>query len=236
MNKINNIKDKQQTEDTLKAPSLLFEIRRGIYKFLSTFFLNPPTGEVVKVFSDSRFLSELEEIVGDNVTSCFKEFNRRYNDNPDELEQEYRDLFRIPLGKYVTPYESVYRGGKKVGEEYVKGQLMGVHSLSVKKFYDMAGIDYSEAGELPDHIGLELEAMHVLCVREYDYRFAGNKEEADKMLQLQQKFMNEHIALWIDDLCQTIYEKTDSIFYKGVAMLTRKFIELDRNTLNGVRT
>ncbi|RMF96516.1 MAG: hypothetical protein D6734_03595 [Candidatus Schekmanbacteria bacterium] len=217
---------------TLKAPSSLFEIRRGIYKFLSAVFLNPPTVELIRIFSDANFLSELEDLFGDDVSTCFKEFTSYRSVNFSELEQEYRDLFRIPLGKYVTPYESVYLGTKKVGDEVIKGQLMGPHTISVKKFYEMCGIDTSETNEIVDHIGLELEAMHILCVRHYELISEGKEEEAKNLLNLQKRFMNEHLSRWADDLCKNVYEKSDSNFYKGIALLTSRFIEMDKNTLD----
>lgn len=211
-----------------KELSALVEMRREMYNVLSSLFLAPPTKELIDLFIHSDLSEELEDILGNVAIANLKNFRENFNGSYEDVKQEYRDLFIIPLGKYVTPYESVYRGEKK------KGLLMGPFTLDVKRFYKRISADIEDNKQLPDHIGVELGILHFLCKREKEFLEKKDEKRVVEMLRLQKEFLQKHLLCWLPDLCEKIFEKTKNNFYLAIAKITLDFVRSDSNTLTEI--
>lgn len=203
--------------------------RANMYKFLSGVFLNPPTEEILSLISDSSFLSDLSPDFSEEVISELNQFAENYSVKIDETVQEYHNLFKVPLGQYVTPYESVYRDRRKTADGRVKGRLVGESTIAVENFYKCAGlgIDYATYKELPDHIGVELAFMQHLCEEEDKAGRSGDSELAGGYAKLQDKFLDGHLREWAPDLAGNIAHKTKNHFYIGIAGILREFVKND---------
>ena len=145
------------------------------------------------------------------------------------------DLFRVPLGSYVTPFEAVYRDERDVGGKKVRGLMMGPSMLKVQSMYGRAGAGLDKAGykELPDHISTELAFMSFLCTREYKAWTKGMEGEAKDTLNLEKEFMDEHLSKWAPLLCENIRKNTKTSFYGGMATLLENFLRIESEYLTG---
>ena len=154
------------------------------------------------------------------------------------LKQEYMDLFAVPTGRYVTPFEDVYLGKTRDGKP-VTGPLIGEKAISVRRTYRGAGavIDHA-CKELPTHIGVELSFMSFLCEMEaaairtegedgLQDRVRENTKDSLMLRDLQTRFLQEHISEWFPRLSQSIQVNTKSRFYRGLALLTEAFLAQD---------
>lgn len=206
-------------------------MRRVLYHVLSSFFLNPPDREIIALLIKPDMMEDLEEILGRDSIALLRKFSEKFKGNYEELKGAYKDLFVIPVDKYVKPYESAYRDLRRTGHKKLQGQLMGPSAVAVKKFYKKAGADIDGIKELPDHIGVELECMHFLCQREEIYWKKNSEENAACMLRLQKTFLLEHLYQWVGNLCENILKKSNNDFYRALAELTSNFIQLDYNML-----
>lgn len=216
------------------------EARGDMYRFLASVYLQPLSLELVQHISDEAFLEELAVLFGDGVVAELKAFGTAANpeDEIPLLRQEYMDLFAVPLGRYVTPFEDVYRGIRQDGSQE-RGPLLGERAVAAKILYREAGARVDKAcNELPTHVGVELAFMAFLCKNEAaaiermeKKEKSGEKheaaDEAGIYRQYQLKFLDEHLNAWFPQLSRAIQDKSRSGFYRGLARLTETFLAMD---------
>ncbi len=134
----------------------------------------------------------------DRLRTIREDFGLESKESEDEVRADFNDLFLFPAGK-VPPAESAYAEGGNTGE-------------SVQAFYYRSGLTFEEEYELlPDHISLEFLFMSFLI--------DSNNHE------LQEKFLEEHLANWVPYYCEEVIRQTRTVFYREIAEITRDFIE-----------
>lgn len=206
--------------------------RANMYKFLSTAFLEPPSEALLAPLLADEFVGGLAEMFGEGVADDLRQFVRGFQGDYAALDQEFQDLFMVPLGRYVTPYEAVYRDEREIGDTRVQGLLMGPSTLAVKQLYREAGAAVSEDfKDLPDHIGLELACMEFLCRGEAQ---AWDQEDLDAVRRLrdfQRRLLQEHLLQWVPTLCRRIRERATGPLYRGIASLTEAYLADEAGTL-----
>lgn len=215
------------------TPVSAWALARGqLYRFLAAAFLRPPTESFVAPFLDDGFLIELAGRFGPETVRDLAAFREGFQGDYEALDHEYQDLFVVPLGRYVTPYEAVYRDERVIGDDVVRGLLMGPSTLAVKTLYREAGLELP-AGllELPDHVGLELGCMQGLCDAEAR---AWGEEDAGALAHargLQRRLLEEHLLQWVPALCARIRASAPGPFYRGIAALTEAVLEQEAEAL-----
>lgn len=213
-------------------------MRGTMYRFLSTIYLSPLDQELVRDVTEKNFLEELSLVFGDNAVAELKEFAAGFDKDFASLRQEYMDLFAVPTGRYVTPFEDVYQGTTAEGEP-VKGPLLGERAVAVRRMYREAGAEMDRAcKELTTHIGVELSFMSFLCEREADAisherenanpgSSPGEATDSVKYRELQIRFLEEHLNDWFPRLSRSIQANAKSRFYRGLARITEEFLAQD---------
>ena len=206
--------------------------RTDMYRFLSAAFLEPPSKTLVAALAKSGVIEELEEVFGAAAVDDLRQFVGAYQGDLESLDQEFQDLFMVPLGRYVTPYEAVYRDERVVGEERVNGLLSGPSTLAVKELYREAGAAITEDfKDLPDHVGLELACMKFLCEQEARAWKRRGLDDAQRLRDLQKRLLHEHLLQWVPALCGRIRENAPGPFYRGIAGLTLAYLSQDARTV-----
>ncbi len=204
--------------------------RGQLYRFLAAAFLRPPTAEFVAPFLDEEILTEFAARYGGDATKELVSFRESFDGDYAALDQQFQDLFLVPLGRYVTPYEAVYRDERVVDDQVVRGLLMGPSTLAVKALYRETGLDVAEdVLELPDHVGLELGCMASLCQVEARAWERGDAETVQRARELQRRLLEEHLLQWVPSLCARIHGNAPGPFYRGIAMLTEAFLRQERD-------
>lgn len=221
----------------VSASCLDAQARAGMYQFLSAAYLRPFTGETVQCIADEGFLEELGALFGVRAVAALRSFAAaaRVDQDPRALRQEYMDLFAVPTGRYVTPFEDVHRGETADGQQ-LRGPLLGERAVAVKRMYRAAGAAMDRAcKELPTHIGVELSFMSFLCEREAAAlggdrlgRQPEEETETDEVLaryrEFQTRFLREHLNSWFPQLCKSIRAKAKGPLYRGLAEITEAFL------------
>jgi TorA maturation chaperone TorD len=178
--------------------------RSNFYFFLSSVFLKPPTTDIIKMLTELTNSPAFSSFESKQTADFLSRMGIINNEALKNLVHEYHDLFKVPLSKYVAPYESVYRDG----------HLNGQSAIDVKKIYHRLGFQIPrEYHELPDYIGIELAFMAILCKEEHKAWKEKNVKLARSLWEIEEKFLNEHITCWLSKLCNTICEKTKDNFY-----------------------
>ena len=104
--------------------------------------------------------------------------------------------------------------------------LQGKAAAEVRTFYREHGILMPEGARvLPDHIGVELEALRLLCELESMAADSGRTDRVRQLRQITGNFLAEHPKRWIPLFSELILKKAENPFYRVVAQLTHAFID-----------
>jgi TorA maturation chaperone TorD len=216
------------------------EARGNMYYFLASVYLGPLNQDLVQFIIAKDFLQELCALFGQEAVANLKQFAATADPDKDvaSLKQEYMDLFAVPTGRYVTPFEDVYLGGTLEGKQQ-RGSLMGQQAIAVRRMYRRAGAQMDQScRQLPTQIGVELSFMSFLCGRQAAAMSSAegdglqdqeqrNTADAIKYRQLQIRFLQEHLNAWFPQLSRSILANAKTQFYRGLALITEAFLAMD---------
>ncbi|MDA8431399.1 MAG: molecular chaperone TorD family protein [Nitrospiraceae bacterium] len=133
----------------------------------------------------------------DRLRTIKEDFALEAKEPEEEVRGDFDALFAFPGGK-VPPRETLYAEG-------------GDDAESAEAFYYRSGLTFDEEYELmPDHITLEFLFM--------SYLIDSNNHE------LQEKFLEEHLANWVPYYCEEVIRQARTVFYREIAGITRDFI------------
>jgi len=195
------------------------EQRTNIYGFLSIVYLQEPNREFIKSLRESNISDVLN-----GADLHFEEQNDVSDKFLNGLVLEYTRLFVGP-GKHISPYESVYKDNENA--------LWSETTAEVKNFIESSGLEYSSSWTgLPDHIGVELEFMQRITCHEKEAWLRGDKETTILCLELEKKFIDEHLSQWVPVFCDKVRKETQVAFYGEMAEFTCQFINLDNMLIN----
>jgi TorA maturation chaperone TorD len=122
-----------------------------------------------------------------------------------ELLDEYEDLFVGPGQLRCPPYESFWRDDAPIDLWHT---LMGPCTADLRQLYRDLGIDMAQdAGELPDHIAVEFEAL----------AYALSRPDG---CQVARSLISDHLGRWLPSFCKQVTEQAKHPFYVGLAATT----------------
>lgn len=188
--------------------------REVIYSCLSRMFLYIPSAELYNMLE--TLLPFFEEMVTDDENDLMtqgangikKFLENRKNLSGEELNTFDEDVVRSFTRLYcltdsVPISESVYTSVSHLTNEGATGE--------VKKLYDACNFDMNHTSNEPsDHISYELMFMSYLAKGTYKHIEKGNTEEADKLLNLQKQFLNDHLLKWLSDFVKATVKFAES--------------------------
>ncbi len=134
------------------------------------------------------------------------------------LEEEYRSLFdgQTPL---CPPYETEYTGA----HVWMQTQQMA----DIAGFYRAFGVDAQETGERSDSLAVELEFVYLLYMKEAIARDEGNVEGAEICQEAREKFVGEHLKLWLPRLNARMQKVGAQGFYPSLLRFVERLVALD---------
>jgi TorA maturation chaperone TorD len=208
--------------------------RGRVYRFLATVFIRAPSGEGLLegvgrgglgAFLDSLKgyapLSEKLKRGLEGLRGFLESLETLERDPTPALTVDFTHLFRgvRRQGSPPPPYESVYREGLCWGET----------TAEVLRLYAQQGLAQKEAwaGEPPDHISFELDFVARLCAREGEAWQRGDRDEALRLLRVEEGFLEEHLAGWITSFCENVRRHAATGFYRSWVDITEGWVLLD---------
>jgi TorA maturation chaperone TorD len=150
------------------------------------------------------------------------------NDDPLQLAENLGvDRTRLYRGVSPTygpppPYEMVWSTTWQ--EISLLQTLAGIYR-------EMGMTPAPEAHERLDYIGVELDFMRELALREATAWESDPPAAAAKLLESQQAFMTEHLAGWPAAFVEKALEWVKTDFYKGHLLMLRGFIASEQQEL-----
>lgn len=133
-----------------------------------------------------------------------------------EMQVEYARLFVGPFDLVAPPYGSVYLENKRM--------LMGDSTVAVQKMYQDAGLKL-DIKEAPDHIAIELEFLHFLCLREAQAHMQEEMDQARFFSGIMAEFQRRCFAPWVGKFCDNIRKGTENSFYIALADCLEPFVK-----------
>ncbi|MCK5512412.1 MAG: molecular chaperone TorD family protein [Thermodesulfovibrionia bacterium] len=198
--------------------------RSNTYGLLSTIYRAEPTIYFLNQIKDPHFLGVLSDL---GIQFDKKFLKRPAKKLVEDLAVEYTRLFLGP-GKHISPHESVHH--ERDNGDW--GMLWGKSTVEVKKFIESTGLEYkTDFTGMPDHISVELEFMHRVIKEEAEAREKNNIDKVNYCIQIENKFMDEHLSKWIPVFCDKVISHTGLCFYKEMAKVTKHFIEFEKEEL-----
>lgn len=194
------------------------EIRSKIYGLLKNIFLKPPSQDLL------NYLKELggfnDKVSTPDIVKGLDLLRKGADCEPEKLALEHTRLFIGPYRLPAPPYESVYRTAERL--------VMQQPTIEVRKAYLQAGLQVKGIHTNPDdHISAELEFMEYLCDKTASSMRNQDAHKAMKHIELQEKFLEEHLNIWVPAFSEDILKSTEQDFYRGAASLLRGFISLE---------
>jgi len=136
------------------------------------------------------------------------------------LEEEYDTTFGHAAAVDHPPHEMHYTAGNLFQQ---------THDLSdVNGFYRAFGVDVPTAShERPDHVGIEMEFLGLLCVKEASAVRDGLTAQRSTTQAAQRRFLAEHLGGFVPALHRQIEERGRSSFYCAVLRFASALIDED---------
>ncbi len=156
-----------------------------------------------------------------------KEWKQLHDVDDTKLLQEYFNPDFVNLSVlHLIPYESFYIREDQMVETGGANPVTDMYSA-----YDFM-VDYEASRTVSsDHIGVELEFMHHLCLAELKALEDGNESAVKEARVVQQEFLNKHLLKWAPlYLINMKYEARTPLYY-DTAEMTMEFLLSDNEYL-----
>lgn len=199
--------------------------RSKVYKLFSYMFFYPEK-ELFDFIKNGEFLSETKNAMhtisfsGQAVIDILAEFTKQCSLlNADRLQEEYIRLFESHTEQNPL-YEANY-------VDFPQEEM-----ADIAGFYNAFGFTFEER---PDHIGAELEFMHLLTVKEAGISVNGdtakNKTRLELCVDAQRKFLSAHIGRWVEALSEDIKKRCGDCCYYYLASALSEWVKIEARYL-----
>jgi TorA maturation chaperone TorD len=178
---------------------------------------------------DTAFMKSIEsneEIL--NLFPNYKAWGKRKEFNFSILKERYLDVDFANLSLlHLVPYESFYTRDDQMIESGGENPLLEIYDMLDFK------VDLQEARVVsPDHIGVELEFMHVLCDAMKKAYEANDEAAIEEFLLVQRGFLKDHLLNWAPMYLINVKKESRTPLYHDGAELTLEFMLSDYEYVN----
>ncbi len=230
--------DQSDAELTQRDMAEIAQARADFYSFLNLHFSTIPDVGFVQKLYDGEVLAALQALVQDDQVepgisegaSLMVRFLEDHRVLDEAKLSEILGVDRTRLYRGVAqgygpppPYEMVWSKTFK-----------GFEALqAVAGKYRESGLEPSEdAKERVDYIGLEMEFMRELALREASAWEAGDEETAQAQLTAQYEFLNQHLGSWAPLFIAKALAVSETDFYRGHMKMVDAYLSAQKEQLD----
>lgn len=208
-------------EDTARQASR----RSNCYGLLALVFRDAPSPQIVAQLRAPPLAEAFSDLGYDAAADLAGDLEAV----TDRLREEYTRTFIGP-GPHVSLYASVHHKNE--------GQLWGDSTVRAKCFIEATGLSFEGNWDsIPDHVAIELELMQRLTAHEAELRAGGASvaappgedpdEQLRRCLEVEEKFLLDHLRVWVPKFCDRVSGTSRSLFYREMAKLTKSTVLSD---------
>lgn len=208
--------------------------RQFAYDILRRFFVEEPSREYIRHFVQKNMI-DLFPFKEDSLeiregVAAVKDYLATHDvvnieSHYQQLHWDYTRMFIGPFALPALPWESSY-----VRKD---GLLFQGTTMEVRKLYDKYGVAVRDFNiEADDHVGLELDFMYhlnELCLslcQESDF------EKIKELIEEQSKFLQNHLLLFVPQLCEKMISAANTSFFVGMAKILPSYLKFDLEVLH----
>jgi len=205
--------------------------RASFCVFLNVHFTTLPDLEFVGRIRECEFLCALDALAEDSCApeiaagaSLMAGFIRSTLNSSAAALSEMLGVDRTRLYRGVSP---AY-GPPPPCEAVWNGQTSDTATVlkALADVYVAAGMAMSsDARERLDYIGIELEFLRMLALRELEAWEAGQEANAKSLLRQQSKFVGEHLVHWVPAFVERALTQAETDFYRGHMRMLLGFLD-----------
>lgn len=139
------------------------------------------------------------------------------------LDVDFTNLFLL----HLVPYESFYTREDQMIESGGDNPVIELYNaLDFRVELDKARV------VSPDHIGVELEFMYMLCNAMQKALDASDKDGVEELLHVQKGFLQDHLLAWAPMFLINMKKESRTPLYHDGAELTLEFLLSDFEYIN----
>lgn len=198
--------------------------RSRVYEVLSAGFLHPDPPIVEFLVSRLPDVAACLQHLGDwEPARSLETLMAAWND--DALQEDYVRVFGHTVSKECPPYASEYGQAHIFQQAQVLADIAG--------FYQAFGVQLSPSfKDRLDHVGVELEFLHFLCLKEAHAIAQGHAlDKVDLCREAQRKFLDNHLGTWVFTFLHKLKEKARGGIYASWGELTEGFVKAEMQRL-----
>ena len=178
---------------------------------------------------DEEFLKSIES--SEAILSLFpnyKAWDKRKEFNNSILKERYLDVDYANLFLlHLVPYETFYTRDDQMIESGGDNPVLTLYNaLDFRVELDKARV------VSPDHIGVELEFMYMLCVAMEKALEAEDDEAMEELLYVQKGFLEDHLLDWAPMFLINMKKESRTPLYHDGAELALEFLLSDFEYIN----
>ena len=178
---------------------------------------------------DEKFLDAIESdrAILDLLPN-YRDWSKRSElDRKTLVDRYYNVDFANLFIMHLVPYESFYTRDDQMIESGGDNPVVQLYNaLDFRVELDTARV------VSPDHIGVELEFMYMLCVAQKKALEADDKEGVCELLSVQYGFLKDHLLEWAPMFLINAKRESRTPLYHDGAELTLEFMLSDFEYLN----
>ncbi len=110
-------------------------------------------------------------------------------------------------------------------------ETLGLAMINIKNLYAESGVVLpADLHDQPDFIGFELDFMRHLTEQETQCWLEGDLKEVVEVAEKEQAFLEQHLLTWVPRYCDLMFQEAGLDFYRGIARLTKGFVQGEAQT------
>ena len=192
--------------------------REDLCRFLSACYYEPaPEFAQENLFDSMRVAaSRLDPELAEQARRLGQAFDA---EDLQTLLVDYTRLFLGPLEMLARPYESTWLAAGAPTDEHPAPTVLAL--------YGEFGFEVdAEVMESPDHVAVELEFLYLLTFTKNRATQAGDDDKFAATEQLLQRFMDQHLGVWLGPFCAAVSAGAQTAFYRELAAFTNRFVRM----------
>lgn len=196
------------------------ENRIALYALISRLMITEVDAEFIKSIETNTAVLDL--------FPHYKAWDKRKEFNGSILKERYLDVDYTNLFLlHLVPYESFYTRDDQMIESGGDNPVLELYNaLDFRVELDKARV------VSPDHIGVELEFMYMLCDALKKAYEADDEEGMIELLQVQQGFLKDHLLNWAPMYLINMKRESRTPLYHDGAELALEFLLSDFEYVN----
>ncbi len=189
--------------------------RIALYALISRLMISEVDADFIKSIEENSAILDL--------FPNYKEWDKRKEFSNSILKERYLDVdFANLFLLHLVPYESFYTRDDQMIESGGDNPVLELYNaLDFRVELDKARV------VSPDHIGVELEFMYMLCDALKKAFDANDKDGVIELLQVQQGFLKDHLLEWTPMFLINMKNEARTALYHDGAELALEFMLSD---------